>query len=51
VLLVVWAVGCAYVFHLLDRNWIAYDDGLLAQSAERVLRGEMPHRDFAEVYT
>jgi hypothetical protein len=51
VLLVVWVASCAYVFRLLDRNWIPYDDGLLAQSAERVLRGEMPHRDFAEVYT
>ena len=51
VLLIVWAASCAYVFHLLNRNWIPHDDGLLAQSAERVLRGEMPHRDFAEVYT
>ena len=50
-LLVVWVASCAYVFHLLDHNWIPHDDGLLAHSAERVLDGEMPHRDFAEVYT
>jgi Dolichyl-phosphate-mannose-protein mannosyltransferase len=46
-----WVVSCAYVFHGLDRNWIPHDDGLLAQAAERVLLGEVPHRDFAEVYT
>jgi hypothetical protein len=51
VLLIVWVASCAYVFHLLNRNWISHDDGLLAQSAERVLRGQMPHRDFADVYT
>lgn len=51
VLFIVWVASCAYVFHLLNRNWIPHDDGLLAQSAERVLRGEIPHRDFAEVYT
>ena len=51
VFLIVWVVSCAYVSHLLDRNWIPHDDGVLAQSAERVLLGEMPHRDFAEVYT
>jgi len=51
VLLVVWVASCAYVFRVLDRNWIPHDDGSLAQSAERVLGGEIPHRDFAEVYT
>jgi hypothetical protein len=48
---IVWAASSAYLFHLLDHNWIPYDEGLLGQSAERVLLGEMPHRDFAEVYT
>jgi hypothetical protein len=51
VLIIVWVASCAHVAHLLDRNWIPYDEGVLAQSAERVLLGEMPHRDFAEVYT
>jgi hypothetical protein len=27
------------------------DDGLLAHSAERVLQGDLPHRDFDDVYT
>lgn len=46
-----WVLVSAYVFHRLNRNWIPHDDGALAQGAERVLRGELPHRDFAEVYT
>lgn len=33
------------------RGWIPHDEGLLAQSAERVLRGELPHRDFDATYT
>lgn len=32
-------------------GWFAYDEGALGQSAERVLRGEVPHRDFDEIYT
>jgi hypothetical protein len=44
-------VAAAYVWLLLPRGWIPHDEGALAQSAERVLRGEIPHRDFAELYT
>jgi hypothetical protein len=47
----VWIVSAAYVWHGLDRGWIPHDEGTLAQSAERVLDGELPHRDFDEVYT
>ena len=50
-LLGVWLVSGLYVFSHLSGNWVASDDGMLAQSAERVLHGQMPHRDFAEVYT
>ncbi|CAN5919031.1 hypothetical protein BH11GEM1_BH11GEM1_31170 [soil metagenome] len=32
-------------------GWIQFDDGALAQSAERLLQGQLPHRDFDEVYT
>jgi len=35
----------------LKRGWRPHDDGLLAQSAERVLQGELPHRDFDDAYT
>jgi hypothetical protein len=51
VLAVVWAVSGAYVGHGLNRGWIPHDEGTLAQSAERTLGGELPHRDFDEVYT
>ena len=33
------------------RGWIPHDEGLLAQSAERFLHGELPHRDFDATYT
>ena len=32
-------------------GWIPHDEGLMAQTAERVLRGELPHRDFDDTYT
>ncbi len=51
VLGLVWLVSAAYVWHGLDRGWIPHDEGTLAQSAERVVEGELPHRDFDEVYT
>ncbi|MEK6611179.1 MAG: glycosyltransferase family 39 protein [Gemmatimonadota bacterium] len=35
----------------LDRGWVPHDEGALGQSAERVLHGEVPHRDFDEIYT
>lgn len=40
-----------YVWWHLRAGWIPIDDGPVAQSAERVLRGEIPHRDFDELYT
>ena len=33
------------------RGWIPHDEGLLAHTAERVLQGELPHRDFDDAYT
>jgi hypothetical protein len=42
-LVVLWA------FRL--RGWYPHDEGTLGQSAERVLRGEIPHRDFDDPYT
>ncbi len=33
------------------RGWIHHDAGLLGHTAERVLQGELPHRDFDDVYT
>ena len=45
------AASLLYVWLLLDRGWVPHDEGMLAQSAARVLRGELPHRNFDEVYT
>lgn len=35
----------------LKRGWVPSDEGTLAESAERVLEGQLPHRDFHEGYT
>jgi hypothetical protein len=51
VLAVVWLASDAYVSRFVATGWIPHDEGLLAHSAERVLAGERPHRDFDEVYT
>jgi hypothetical protein len=34
-----------------DLGWIPHDEGLLGQTAERVLLGERPHVDFTDTYT
>lgn len=51
VLAIVWVVCALYVFHYLRRAWVPHDEGTLGQSAERVLLGQLPHRDFDEVYS
>ncbi len=47
----VWAVAALYLGWRADRGWIPHDEGFLGQSAERVLLGELPHRDFDDLYT
>jgi len=47
----VWVLGAAVGGHYLTRGWVPHDAGSLAQSAERVLAGELPHRDFDDIYT
>ncbi|MEJ2204101.1 MAG: glycosyltransferase family 39 protein [Gemmatimonadota bacterium] len=51
ILALLWAVAVLVVAILVRRFWIPLDDGTLAQSAERVLGGELPHRDFGDPYT
>ncbi len=46
-----WTVAVAALAWVAGRFWIPLDDGTLAQSAERVLGGELPHRDFGDPYT
>src|SRR2546422_69633 len=48
---IVWVVSAVYIFGFIDRGWIPHDEGSLAQMAERVLNGELPHRDFDDIYT
>jgi 4-amino-4-deoxy-L-arabinose transferase and related glycosyltransferases of PMT family len=51
VLPVVLFAGGAYVRWYIGRGWMPFDDGALAQSAGRLTQGELPHRDFIEIYT
>lgn len=44
-------LALAWLTLLLPLDWIPHDDGALAQAAERVLNGEVPHRDFDELYS
>lgn len=44
-------VSALYIWWHLRAGWIPIDDGPVAQSAERMLHGELPHRDFDELYT
>src|SRR3954468_14158528 len=50
-LIAVVAISATYAGFYLKRGWIPHDDGAFALSAERVMRGELPHRDFQEIYT
>jgi dolichyl-phosphate-mannose-protein mannosyltransferase len=45
------AAALAYLTHFIDRGWIGHDEGMLAQSAERVLLGQIPHVGYEEPYT
>ncbi|MCG6987176.1 MAG: glycosyltransferase family 39 protein [Gemmatimonadetes bacterium] len=47
----VWAVSILNAVLYLDRGWFPHDLGSLAQPAMRVLWGQLPHRDFVDVYT
>src|SRR5579859_8044567 len=49
-LALVLVLSALYIGHELKRGWIPSDDGVLAESAERVLHGALPHRDYHELY-
>jgi hypothetical protein len=51
VLILVWTLSGLYTASLLKRGWVPHDEGTIGQSAERVLSGQLPHRDFEDVYT
>ena len=50
-LLITLAFGAFYTATTLRQSWVPMDEGTLGQSAMRVLAGELPHRDFDDVYT
>ena len=51
ILACVWIISSVYVAANLYRGWVPHDEGTYAQSADRVLHGELPHRDFDDHYT
>ena len=51
VLVAVLGIAAALVWPELFRGWYSWDDGAMAQVAERVMRGELPHRDFDDPWT
>jgi hypothetical protein len=49
--MLVTLLGGLYLASVIWKGWIPFDDGMLAQTAQRVLEGQLPHRDFDDVYT
>jgi len=47
----VMSLTAAYLGPMMRTGWVPFDEGTLAQSAHRILLGQLPHRDFDEVYT
>ena len=41
----------AVLFIVIPNQMIVHDEGQYAEGAARILRGELPHRDFHEMYT
>ena len=46
VLGIVWLISSVYMATHIKRVWVPHDEGTLGLSAERVLQGQIPHRDF-----
>ncbi len=51
VLTAVLVIAAVYVGVHIGSGWVPADDGTLGQSALRVMQGQLPHRDFVEIYT
>lgn len=47
----VWVAAAILGGLTLRRGWLPHDAGALGQAAERVLTGQLPHRDFFATYT
>lgn len=44
-------LSLAYLVAFVPRGWVPHDEGMIGQSAERVLAGAVPHVDYQEPYT
>ena len=51
VLIALWVLCAGYLAPRLSRGWVPHDEGTIGVSAERVMAGELPHRDFDDTYT
>ena len=51
ILVLLWLGSCAFLALHLNQGWVAGDEGYFSESATRILDGQLPHRDFIEVYT
>ncbi|MGB7147766.1 MAG: glycosyltransferase family 39 protein [Terriglobales bacterium] len=51
VLIAVLTIAGSYIGAHISSGWVPADDGILGESAVRVMQGQLPHRDFAEIYT
>ncbi len=51
VLTAVLVIAGIYTGLHINKGWVPADDGSLSQSALRVMQGQLPHRDFGEIYT
>jgi hypothetical protein len=40
-----------YLVNFIPRGWVPHDEGMIGQSAERVMNGQTPHVDYEEPYT
>ena len=47
----VWVISAGYLAFYLRQGWIPQDAGMLAETAQRVLRGQVPFRNFVDAYT
>jgi hypothetical protein len=50
-LLITWLLSAALVVHHRRDAFYDVDEGLLGETAERVMHGQLPHRDFSDLYT
>jgi hypothetical protein len=48
---IVWLLAALYLALHLRHHWVAFDEGELGQAVDRVLAGQLPHRDFDDIWT